>query len=630
MVIAIDSETCLIMPGCRAPPLVCVTAVSSTMQELFKWDDPELFEFLRDAFEKETTTGANFAYDLAVFIRAFPELERCILGALEDGRVRDTQMTEKLLDLREGKFRFEEDEEGTIHYRGYSLNDISKRYGLGSKKWDEWKLRYTELRHEPLENWPRAAVGYAITDAVLTSKIDGLQQKKNPPKNAVAQMQAHMMLHFISCRGIRTSHDRVAQLKKEAQALIDSLEPALFDAGLLRFEKGQAKRRVKEAVKRMAKLQGCDAPLTAKGEELKAQGHDVVALAKREGKFVSVNATACAETDDAALQAYAKYTQAVNLMSGSIKDYERGAFIPIQPRFEPLMETGRTACRAPNIQNTRRVLGIRECFVPRDGYVFLDTDVDLAELHSLAEVCYHLFGKSALGDALNAGLDVHLWLGSKIVGREYDYEAYAAGDEQLKAARQFAKAPNFGFPGGCGATRFVGIAKTFGHEIDYRTAHETRQMWFATWPEMKDFFEYVSQCRDENGWYYVKQHGTDRVRSRATFTAACNSHFQGLTSDAIKAVGWEIFKRQRLQKDSALHGTFIVNMIHDEYLLECPKEQVHEAGAELKEVVENTYNKFVPRCPTTAQVIAMDCWSKRWKDPKFDRGGRLVPWELQA
>ena len=46
----------------------------------------------------------------------------------------------------------------------------------------------------------------------------------------------------------------------------------------------------------------------------------------------------------------------------------KGIKTPVQTRFEPLLETGRTSSSAPNIQNIKRLVGMRECFRPRPGY----------------------------------------------------------------------------------------------------------------------------------------------------------------------------------------------------------------------------------------------------------------------
>jgi len=260
-------------------------------------------------------------------------------------------------------------------------------------------------------------------------------------------------------------------------------------------------------------------------------------------------------------------------------------------------------------------------------------DYAAAELHTLAQACLDLFGKSKLATALNEGLDPHLWFGSEILAVEYDEakRRIAEGNIEIKNARQLAKAANFGFPGGCSARRFIAIAHGYHNaqgdpiELNDYTAQQLKALWFRTWPEMRDFFDHVGHCEDAKGWYWVDQPRTHRLRARATYTAACNSHFQGLAADGAKRALFEVTRRQFCEPKSALYGTAIVNFVHDEIIIECPEARCHEAACELERVMSHEFNALVPDCPTTAEAVVMRYWSKKAKRLEDDRG-RIVPW----
>ncbi|NDJ15658.1 MAG: hypothetical protein EBY17_31550 [Acidobacteriia bacterium] len=119
----------------------------------------------------------------------------------------------------------------------------------------------------------------------------------------------------------------------------------------------------------------------------------------------------------------------------------QGTQVPINPRWNVLVATGRTSCSKPNLQQLPRKGGVRECFIPRYGYHFIGADYSFVELCTLAEVCYALFKYSKLGDAINAGLDPHLDFAAALMGIPYEEaEArLAAGDEQVAEMRQAAK-----------------------------------------------------------------------------------------------------------------------------------------------------------------------------------------------
>lgn len=84
---------------------------------------------------------------------------------------------------------------------------------------------------------------------------------------------------------------------------------------------------------------------------------------------------------------------------------------------------------------------IRECFIPRAGWLYCSTDYSMLEACTLAQVTYSWFGYSKMREAINAGQDLHLRLAARIKGVTYE-EAQAlrkAGDSEIKNLRQAAK-----------------------------------------------------------------------------------------------------------------------------------------------------------------------------------------------
>lgn len=649
MLVALDTETFLIYPGYMAPEMVCVSWATPSdiwngpgdtiRSGLLHHADPKALEFVYDCFKEHDTIFANSPFDLAVFMAKWPVLTDVIFEALSAGRVHDIQTREKLLDLAEGTFRFEEDEDGEVRAKGYSLFDVSKRrLGVILDK-DTWRLRYHELYDTPLDKWPAGAKHYAITDSVSALEIYLKQEPKAKYLgNEAAQVQAHMALHLISCHGFPTDPVAVAELKARVIADIDEIRDELVEAGLVRTN---GSRDTKVAIRRMIEKLGAKLIWTKTGEMILQGEHDkigimspraLVELAHEKGKFVSVAEEPCVMSGDPILISYSQYSKLSSLLAGPIKDFETGCITPIQPRYEVLLETGRTATSGPNIQNQRRTPGVRECFVPREGNVIVAADYGAAELHTLAQICYDLFGKSKLGDALNNGIDVHTDLAAQLLRMPYHNlldRINDPDDEIAYNARQLAKAANFGYPGGCGIDRFIGIAHGYGLKIDERESAQTKSLWLNRWDEMEDYFRHVRSCKAGNGLYWVKQHRVERIRGKCTYTAACNSPFQGLASDGAKAAGYEITRRQFTEPSSDLYGTRILAFVHDEYLLESPEERAHEVAVELSQVMEEQFNHFVPDCKVKAEAVIMRRWSKKAK-PVYNSEGRLIPWEPKA
>jgi DNA polymerase-1 len=126
--------------------------------------------------------------------------------------------------------------------------------------------------------------------------------------------------------------------------------------------------------------------------------------------------------------------------------------------------------------------------------------------------------------------------------------------------------------------------------------------------------------------YWLKQLFSDRIRGGATYTAACNSFFQGLGADATGTAGWLISKACYSEPSSPLFGARIVMYVHDEFVLECDEERAHDVGQELVRLMtQGIQAEWLPDVPPTTEAVAMRYYSKEAYARK-DASGRLVPW----
>ena len=370
---------------------------------------------------------------------------------------------------------------------------------------------------------------------------------------------------------------------------------------------------------------------TAKGLELISSGklHEVEAAG---GAFLSLAFSALEHIGDDKLEAFAKWNKLTNLLNTTIKQMEAGRTVPIQTRFDSLLATTRTSSSGPNIQNVRRVAGIRECYISRPGYAFVACDYSAAELHTLAQVCYDEFQISKLGDALNEGVDVHSKVGCRLINVDYAemLERVAEGEARAEEARQIAKGANFGFPGGCGPERYASmVSASSGGRIclDIREAARIKAQWMSEWEEMDLFFKWVNNCKMPNSpLHYCYLPRLDVVRGGCTFPAACNTNFQGLAAAGAKNALWQLTK-DAFDRKSVFYGCRPVNFVHDEIICEIPLWKLHEASLHQKRVMEEQFNRFVPDCPTACDLAAMFAWSKKAKALYDAPGGKLIPWE---
>src|SRR5690606_7633962 len=362
---------------------------------------------------------------------------------------------------------------------------------------------------------------------------------------------------------------------------------------------------------------------------------------KTKTKRIQLTAEACQESGDSLLIDYAEITSLGSVLSKDLPALRRGKKLPIHSSFRSFVATGRTSSSDPNIQNIRRLAGIRECFVPRPGKVFLDCDYDGLELRTLAQVCLRLLGKSRLAEIINEGKDPHLMFAAELLHIDYEEAVRRKKDPDVKEARQLAKAANFGFPGGLGYETFIKFAKGYDVLITIEEAQRLKDNWLKTFPEMRDYFALVSKYTDEDpedGFANVEQLFTKRLRGAITYPAACNTYFQGLGADATKAAGFQIAYECYIDKTSPLFGCRIVNYIHDQFIVDCDAECGAEAAFRCAHVMEHDWTEFLPDVPGLAsEPMGTRCWSEDteqlWDRPVFltngekDPDARLGPWD---
>ena len=343
-----------------------------------------------------------------------------------------------------------------------------------------------------------------------------------------------------------------------------------------------------------------------------------------------------------------------------------GVTRPIHPYYNVLVNSGRTSSNHPNIQNPPRKGGVRECFVPRPGYVFVACDYDSAELRALAQACWDILGKSKLADAYraDASFDPHTLFASSMLDLTYEeglrlkdrsarfnVETDARGERGLecghplpqgangepsvpcercfdlfKARRQQSKCANFGYAGGMGARSFVSYAGAQGVKLSLAESEALRDDWFSQWPEMERYFKHINNLLRPMGEGPVLQLRSLRVRGRCTYTSACNTLFQGLSADAAKRAAWLVAWEAYAKPESPLYGCRPVIFLHDEIVIEASADQASAAAARLSELMVVAMEAFTPDVPATASATMMRRWYKG-AEPVYDAEGALAVWE---
>lgn len=248
--------------------------------------------------------------------------------------------------------------------------------------------------------------------------------------------------------------------------------------------------------------------------------------------------------------------------------------------------TGRLSSANPNLQNipVRNDEGkeLRKLFVASPGNVLIDADYSQIELRLLA----HFSGCRELIEAYNAQKDIHAITASQVFGVPLE--------SVTPQMRRSAKAVNFGIIYGISS---FGLAKDLG--ISAKRAKEYIDKYFGTYSDVKKYMdENVERARRDG--YITTLCGRRRVINELRSSnynvrsfgerAAMNMPLQGSSADIIKIAMINVYRKLNEQKLRAK----LVLQVHDELVLDCPKEEQEVASEILRTEMENAVSLKVP------------------------------------
>lgn len=245
------------------PPAVCLSWAREDGSSGVVLKDEGL-DILEAALDDEDChiVGHEIAFDVFVSIENSENPAAWVdawVKAYDQGRVHDTGIRQKLIDLAWGRYRWHRHANGHATHIGYDLATTSKRNG-GPRlnKADEWRMKYATLDGIPIARWPSEAVQYSLLDVIGTgwsyenqsewrtntdilkrwagflSLPDGFEP------DALADEQAQtchaLWLKAMTGHGIRTDLAAIRKYEARARREYDELAIECFSYGLIRRE----------------------------------------------------------------------------------------------------------------------------------------------------------------------------------------------------------------------------------------------------------------------------------------------------------------------------------------------------------------------------------------------------------
>lgn len=577
------------------PRLVSVAIAGPSGCHLLHHNDSATPSIVRDVL-RGGVIGANIPSDLFAMARRWPDLIDDILAAYERDGVWDVLTLDKFLVYAAGDFE-----------KKFGLAAVAKRrLGIELAKGDDtYRLRYGELLDTPIVAWPPEARRYALDDTTTTLAVWFAQWYARPfedvfdPAPHIARK--HFAIYRQSLIGMALDPVAVAALEARLDAEIRECTRVCIENGLARPKSkkpGAPIQRSKKAAAAM--LEALEGAGVRRTEPTTSFPMGQVQLSEDALKAARI-------PDGHPLDAFRRLGSRQSQKTKFISP-RRGPVV--YTRFEELLITGRTGSSgyregdwrediSDNLQNQPKetdddgVPFFRVCHVPRPRYRYIISDVTGAELCTLAQVQLDWFGSSRLAEVLNADRNPHDELACTILG--IPRESFDKRIGEHSRARQLAKVPNFGYPGGLGPKRFIDFAfkDPYNLVLTLDEAKALKAQWLETWPEMRSYFDYINSLEGPDGLITIKGPRFGIIRGGATYTEACNFPFQGLAAAALGSALWSTL-RASLDRRSPLFGSYQVLHVHDEIVTEAPEDRVEEARAEQDRLIVEAFRHWCP------------------------------------
>ncbi len=256
--------------------------------------------------------------------------------------------------------------------------------------------------------------------------------------------------------------------------------------------------------------------------------------------------------------------------------------------------TGRLSCRKPNLQQVPGNGDLRRAFIAAPGHKLIVADYSQIELRIVAE----LSGDPVLIEAFEGGRDIH----SETAARIFNTPLEKVDDE----LRGRAKAINFGVIYGLGINS---LAERVG--CSEGEARQFYNKYFKTFRQLARYRRAVSsrvlrKPYSKTLWGRVRYYNSPNSAKLSEYqlrNRAINTPVQGSAGDIFKlSLYW---LHQKLADDAK-----VVNLIHDEVVVEAPEDQVEKVKEVIYETLVEAGAHFLRKVPVVVDIEIRDTWAK--------------------
>ena len=540
--IAIDIETTGLDPILDQVRLLQI----ATPSEVFVIDLPKVGGLgpLVDALRSSRWVGHNLAFDIAFLKHQY---------GVAPSESFDSMIASKLLAKGEG-----------LRLRGaHTLQTlIAKTLGVEIAKDEQVSDWSGDLTPRQIE-YAKADVRYLLE----LSKV--LRARLNRERlDAVAAVEFSVIVPLVDMRlaGVKLDHElwrlAAAEAQEEAIALRAQVEHELG------IENIESPSQVRQGLCRF----GVDVDKTNKQALSAHSAHPVVARLQRY-RTVSRYASNSGQ----------------NIMRAA-SQYPDGR---IRPELDPLAaNTGRFACRNPNLQQVPKDSSFRACIVAGDGKRLVAADYSAIELRVAAKI----IGDCGLSRVFFEGQDPHAATAAALLSKP--------AEDVTKSERSRAKPVNFGFMFGMGVPRFLGYAAAdFGVTFTPEEAREVRARFLRAYPGVARWHRRTAATM-EREVRTLSGRARQFPNRKDGYSERLNMPIQGTAADGMKRAIAILHPRL-----AALDARMVLT-IHDELLVEANGNNANEVRRCVEMGMVEGMAEYLDPIPVEVVAKIRDSWAE--------------------
>lgn len=272
----------------------------------------------------------------------------------------------------------------------------------------------------------------------------------------------------------------------------------------------------------------------------------------------------------------------------------------VHTSIQQILKTGRVSSSKPNLQNLKAGPS-RRVVKARPGRVFVCADYSQIELRITAVITRD----PVMLSAYHEDKDLHKVTAAKLYGKPID--------SVTKSERQSGKPANFGLIYVQSVQAFRDYAESsYGVILSLEEASQFHRKFFDLYKGVRSWQKRM-EIEISRTNHYVSRSLSGRIRNLfgkdIRITTACNSPVQGTGADIVKlamAATYDEYERRGIDAT-------IVNMVHDELLVESHESCVDAAREILIRNMETAAARFLGDLPCTVEAGV----GKDWDDAKI-------------